>query len=349
MKYTQEDYEVINKSEHFDKEYYLRHYPDVKQSKMDPIVHYLVIGAKEKYNPSAKFNTGVYCEQNPDVEKFGFNPLLHFLRKARKTDCDPLKIGRDAISEGGIVSPDTAFSYRLMNDLSRQNILNLPKSQQVPIIIIAYNNLTYLQKMLGQLKALGINKNNIWVWDNLSTSPALLDFYERTKTRYNLVQNNGNYGPRFFMAKKFFDILPKHFAVTDPDLEFNKKMPRNFIETLKKLTLEQPVFKAGLALDISPHPNFREDIIAFGNMSIRDFEQVYWEKPLPEYPKPKVYDASIDTTFAVYNKDNICEGFFSGLRVADNFTCRHLPWYKDNRISDDEKKALNTDWSHWNK
>ncbi|MDD1369258.1 hypothetical protein PTB13_15150 [Bacillus sp. MHSD17] len=49
----------------------------------------------------------------------------------------------------------------------------------------------------------------------------------------------------------FFDLLPDFFAVTDPDLAFNEKMPDNFLEYLKQLTIELSLFKAGLIIPSS--------------------------------------------------------------------------------------------------
>jgi hypothetical protein len=46
-------FEVINRSEYFDTDYYLREYPDVLESKIHPVSHYLAYGANEFRNPSA--------------------------------------------------------------------------------------------------------------------------------------------------------------------------------------------------------------------------------------------------------------------------------------------------------
>ncbi|MDR4981562.1 hypothetical protein REY75_23840 [Bacillus sp. MHSD_37] len=105
--------------------------------------------------------------------------------------------------------------------------------------------------MLKQLENKNIKNEDIWIWDNNSTAPALLAFYDQISTKYNLVKNIENYGPRFFAAPCFFDLLPDFFAVTDPDLAFNEKMPDNFLEYLKQLTIELSLFKAGLIIPSS--------------------------------------------------------------------------------------------------
>jgi len=70
---------LIRKSNLFDQEYYFRTYPEVKNQKIDPILHYLVYGAKEGRNPSLKFITNLYSDNYPDIKYLGINPLIHFI------------------------------------------------------------------------------------------------------------------------------------------------------------------------------------------------------------------------------------------------------------------------------
>jgi hypothetical protein len=238
--------------------------------------------------------------------------------------------------------------FECKNNLCFSNINNLKNNSDIPVIVIAFNNITYLKNMLKQLQEKKVKDENIWIWDNNSTYPPLLKFYEEVSTKYNLIKNNGNYGPRIFTDPKVLDILPDFFAVTDPDLYFNKKMPDNFLEYLKKITIDLSVYKAGLALDLSDDPNFNEEL-RWHNLTVREWEQRFWTSPLSQYNNPKIYSAPIDTTFAVYNKYFINKGWSNGVRVADDFTCKHLPWYKNNIIPEEEKKMFNTGWSNWTK
>ncbi len=238
--------------------------------------------------------------------------------------------------------------FECKNELSRSNIDNLKNNPNIPIIVIAFNNITYLKNMLQQLEERKINPENIWIWDNNSTAPALLEFYEQISTKYNLIKNNENYGPQFFASPHFIHLFPDFFVVTDPDLSFNEKMPNNFLEYLKQLTIDLSVFKAGLALDISPTPDFNQELVSTRQYTVREWEMQFWLFPFSQYSNPKVYRADIDTTFAVYNKKFIDNGFYNAVRVADDFTCKHLPWYKNNIISEEERKMLNTQWANWN-
>ena len=54
---------MIRDSGLFDVAWYLDSYPDVADSGLDPIEHYLTIGAAKGYNPHPLFDTGFYARQ----------------------------------------------------------------------------------------------------------------------------------------------------------------------------------------------------------------------------------------------------------------------------------------------
>jgi len=62
---------------YFDAAYYLRTHPDVRDSGIDPCVHFLISGAAERRSPSRDFDVNDYLESYPDVARSGLNPLLH--------------------------------------------------------------------------------------------------------------------------------------------------------------------------------------------------------------------------------------------------------------------------------
>ena len=76
-------YLLIENSKHFNKEWYLSSYPEVKNSKKDPVLHYLTEGSKRGYNPSADFQADIYFWLNPDLKR-DINPLLHYERTGKK-------------------------------------------------------------------------------------------------------------------------------------------------------------------------------------------------------------------------------------------------------------------------
>ena len=73
--------DIIKKSQLFDEEYYLSTYPDVKESGIDPVRHYVRNGVREGRNPSKDFNTREYIESNPELLKMKSNPLVHYIMR----------------------------------------------------------------------------------------------------------------------------------------------------------------------------------------------------------------------------------------------------------------------------
>jgi O-antigen biosynthesis protein len=74
------DVRAIDRSEMFERAWYLKNNPDVAQSGMDPVLHYVLYGAREGRDPSPSFSTRAYLCRNPDVTAAGANPLAHFIR-----------------------------------------------------------------------------------------------------------------------------------------------------------------------------------------------------------------------------------------------------------------------------
>ncbi|WP_146121602.1 hypothetical protein [Burkholderia multivorans] len=73
---------VIERSGLFDADWYLREYPDVAASGQDPIMHYLVFGAKEGRRPSAGFVPA--SDPNENSSAGAGNPLLAFIAAGKK-------------------------------------------------------------------------------------------------------------------------------------------------------------------------------------------------------------------------------------------------------------------------
>jgi glycosyltransferase involved in cell wall biosynthesis len=67
----------------FDEKFYETAYPEVRNSGLKPIEHYVTIGWREGKDPSPNFNTRYYLTVHADVSAAGMNPLFHFIRFGR--------------------------------------------------------------------------------------------------------------------------------------------------------------------------------------------------------------------------------------------------------------------------
>jgi glycosyltransferase involved in cell wall biosynthesis/SAM-dependent methyltransferase len=73
----------------FDAAWYRHAYPDVAVSGVDPLWHFVSIGAAEGRNPNPLFDTHWYLTSYPDVAADGANPLLHYFAFGAAEGRDP--------------------------------------------------------------------------------------------------------------------------------------------------------------------------------------------------------------------------------------------------------------------
>ena len=216
-----------------------------------------------------------------------------------------------------------------------KNLKKIIKKVKIPVIICSYNRLYYLKNLVNQFNKLSIKPIII---DNNSDNKNLLRFYNNSNhKKFFLVKLFKNYGHNVIYEKFIYNNLPQIFAYTDPDISLNKKLKKNFLFFLKSLTEKYKIQKAGFAIDINSVRKIKLRIgyrnknnrIASKYVDLKKYEKNYWQILLQK--NPNVYKAQIDTTFAVYNKKYVNKDRFDGVRVANQYTCKHLPWEKKNK------------------
>jgi hypothetical protein len=77
-RYNPEDYAGV-----FDEDFYLDMYPEVSDSGLEPLVHYMEIGWKGGYDPGLTFSTESYLQDHPDIARANLNPLEHYVSFGR--------------------------------------------------------------------------------------------------------------------------------------------------------------------------------------------------------------------------------------------------------------------------
>jgi hypothetical protein len=77
--------------EHFDAGYYTRQFPQDKNWKISPLLHYLFLGFRQGRDPSPGFDTSYYVASYSDVRRSGVNPLLHFVIWGEKEGRSPMQ------------------------------------------------------------------------------------------------------------------------------------------------------------------------------------------------------------------------------------------------------------------
>ena len=234
-------------------------------------------------------------------------------------------------------------------------------AQDIPIVIICYNNYRYVENTLSQI--LRINKEyykNIIILNNASTCEDTIEYLKKLGSGgvVSIINNIGNFGPWIAADNNshIYNVLPNKFVLTDPDLKLNDNIPSNFVDILATLSDKYKTTKIGLALDITEHHMFYQTAEYMANLSIYDWEKRFWIDRI-EDADYVLYKADIDTTFCLINKDNVAAAAATAsanataasaylqIRVAGNFTAKHIPWYIDNEvynIYDNYSACINT-------
>jgi O-antigen biosynthesis protein len=75
------DYELVQRSGLFDPIYYRHSNPDLSRESIDPLTHYLEIGAQQGRNPSKDFDADYYLGQCHARGERPENPLVHYIQE----------------------------------------------------------------------------------------------------------------------------------------------------------------------------------------------------------------------------------------------------------------------------
>lgn len=161
--------ELIIASGLFDTEWYLAQHADVRMTALDPILHYLTVGAELGRDPSLDFNTGFYLRTNPDVVAAGINPLVHYISCGKGERRAPVPV------------PPVKDSF----------------TERVDIVVPVYNALEDVQRCLRSIECRqdGFLVQVFVVNDgsNEVTSAWLREFCA-VRTMFTLIEHDGNKG-----------------------------------------------------------------------------------------------------------------------------------------------------------
>jgi glycosyltransferase involved in cell wall biosynthesis len=130
----------------FDSDWYLKQNPDVAAAAINPLVHYVLWGAAEGRDPSPVFDSDEYLKQNPDVRASGVNPLAHHIRS----------------------SPAAGWN----GSLQRSTSYNLSEHPTISAVIPCYNGARWLAEALESVRAQTLPVDEIIVVDDASADDS---------------------------------------------------------------------------------------------------------------------------------------------------------------------------------
>ncbi|ACK84797.1 glycosyltransferase [Methylorubrum extorquens] len=198
----------------FDESYYLISYPDVAQSEMPPLEHFLKHGGPELRNPNAHFDSRWYAETNEAACSGYAIPLEHYIERGTLEGRDPnpnfdtafyvdnhpearkaplrhyLTVGQHAATK-----PAPNFDAYLPSGKTAPVI---PTGIHVDVVIPVYRGLEETQACLRSVLADDLRPpGRIIVVDDCSPEPALsawLSGFARKREDVRLIRNRENRG-----------------------------------------------------------------------------------------------------------------------------------------------------------
>jgi hypothetical protein len=223
------------------------------------------------------------------------------------------------------MKPFSNIGFRISNRFRALRKRNGPEN--IPVIINNRNRYTMLKQLISKLEEFEIK--NIHIIDNNSDYPPLLHYYKEIPyTVYLLDSNVGCYSLwKTHIFQRFKDCF---YIYTDSDVVPVEECPNDLLTNLKnELLARSDIDKVGLGLKIDDLPD-ENDM----KQKIISWEKQYWEKPL----SPLLYEAPIDTTFALYKPGKQGGWWLKSARTGYPYIARHLPWYLNSSAQTEEEQ-----------
>lgn len=208
----------------------------------------------------------------------------------------------------------------------RLQVLPVQYSSNIPVFIICRDRFEPLKKLVEWCEDEGLD--NIYLIDNDSSYPPLLAYYQQTK--HEVIKLNANVGHTSPWEAGIIQVYAsgQPFIVTDPDV-IPAAESHGAVRLFCKLLSAHPErTKVGFGLKIDDLPDsyaLKSHVVAW--------EKQFWVSEV----EPEVFDAEIDTTFALY-RQNTPYTLGPSLRTGGKFVAQHEPWYADSSHLSEELK-----------
>ncbi|MGP9765421.1 glycosyltransferase [Halomonas sp. AOP13-D3-9] len=161
-------FEQVSESGMLDAGWYLTRYIDLQQIPTEPLIHYWESGAHEGRDPGPDFSTSGYLRRYPDVVASGVNPLAHFLIEGELSGYHALPVWEgDRAFEGQptvMLCAHQAGTTLFGAERSFIDVLDamVALHWNVVVTLPEANNLTYEQALLERCRALAVLPYGWW-------------------------------------------------------------------------------------------------------------------------------------------------------------------------------------------
>lgn len=179
--YTNENSRTVLK-QHYQDDYYLARYPDVAESGVPGLLHYVCTGYLEERAPSETFDPHYYRERYPDVTAAGIHPWLHFvLFGVREGRFPSRRMMFPQSAESGDLPVGSAEKVRIDNDWPTDRPL-------VSVVIPCFNYGAYVAEAIDSVRQQTFSNCEIIVVEAGSTDGTTPQLLQELRSRYPDVQ-----------------------------------------------------------------------------------------------------------------------------------------------------------------
>lgn len=237
------------------------------------------------------------------------------------------EMAKDAALFSGIFTRGTLCENPLEYALAIPEELSI---WDIPIFVNSRDRLHPLRQLLDWLLRAGYRR--IYVMDNDSTYPPLLDYYrqlDKSEPSVRVLRLQRNIGHTALWDSGVLEIMQidTPYVYTDSDVVPDGECPSDILADLLEILRKYPFLKkAGLGLRI-------DDITYFDKKTTEDIEGRHYRWELED----GVYFSGLDTTFALY-RNYRHYNLYVAARTTGRRMARHLPWYYDyGNLPEDEE------------
>ena len=187
-----------------------------------------------------------------------------------------------------------------------------------------------------------VGQDEVILIDHASSYEPLLDFYATTPHR--VVRLKDNLGPQSLWTTGALDewVGEGPYVFTDPDIVPAEECPDDALDHFADILARYPKIETvGFGLKIDDLP----DRYRF-KRQVQIWESQFWRHEV----EPGVFDAPIDTTFALY-RPGAAHQLGRSLRTGAPYLARHTAWYVDSERPTREDSYYSAharaDITHW--
>jgi len=219
---------LLRHSDIFNELYYLAYHPEVKKFKINPYLHYLIIGGFAGLDPGPNFDSSWYLKTYEEARKSGLNPLIHYLKHGTKEDTRTFsKDGGKHIEFIGINGSGKTSLYHQVNDYLKQQLGYKPGPEKTWSGIIDDVRIRALGKGAYSCLIDFLGENKEFIVDILTANikkinePGLIPEFQNMVMRYFFAVSStfqavkSDHAKPWFMIDEGFCILLADYIVDD--------------------------------------------------------------------------------------------------------------------------------------